>query len=177
MRYLLIVLAVFSLAAPAFAQHDEVAKAEVFAGYSYLRASGTNLHGWNTSIVGNGDKWLGIAGDFSGHYHRESSPAGTVKESIHSFTFGPHFAYRKNPKLTPFAFTLLGVARESVSVAGVRSTETGFDTDLGGGLDWHVKENVAVRVFQANAAIAHLGGHTKTDFRLSFGLVFHLGKK
>ncbi|MBI3484695.1 MAG: hypothetical protein HY012_06030, partial [Acidobacteria bacterium] len=94
-----------------------------------------------------------------------------------SFTFGPHFALRKHPKLTPFAFTLIGVSHESVSAPGVSDSETGFDTDLGGGLDWHASEKVAVRLIQANAAIARLGGVTKTDVRLSFGVVFHLGKK
>jgi len=174
----LIAIAALLLAAPALAQESEaIPKAEVFAGYSYLRADGTNLNGWNASVVANVNSWLGIAADFSGHYHRESTPAGTVKENIHSFTFGPHFALRKNPRFTPFAFTLIGVAHESVSTPGTRHSETGFDTDLGGGLDWHASERIAVRLIQANAAIARLGSETKTDLRLSFGVVFHLGRK
>ena len=44
--------------------------AEVFGGYSYLRAhpEDINLNGWNASVTGNVTDWFGVEGDFSGHY-------------------------------------------------------------------------------------------------------------
>ena len=49
----------------------------VFFGYSYLRAeslsgSNANLNGWDASVEGKVLPFLGIVGDFSGHYGSES---------------------------------------------------------------------------------------------------------
>src|SRR5947208_12930492 len=55
---------------------QDTPKFEVFGGYSYASASKTltlgrsrpNLNGWNASVAGNFNRWIGIVGDFSGYY-------------------------------------------------------------------------------------------------------------
>jgi hypothetical protein len=60
----------FSLIAVA----QEAPKAELFGGYQYTRlnpngaGTGFNFNGWNASLTGNANRWLGVTGDFSGIY-------------------------------------------------------------------------------------------------------------
>src|SRR5947209_11735280 len=51
---------------------QDTPKFEVFGGYSFASASRTltldrsrpNLNGWNASVAGNFNRWIGIVGDF-----------------------------------------------------------------------------------------------------------------
>jgi hypothetical protein len=151
---------------PVWSQEHEVPKAELMAGYSYLRSSDTNFNGWKATLVGNLNRWLGVAADFDGHYARG--------ESEHSVTFGPEFVLRKNKRWTPVGYTLFGVAIEK-SASG--ETEHGFATELGGGLDYEVSQQWAVRVFDATASITHIGGETHVSPKFAFGVVFNFGSK
>ncbi|HKF55243.1 MAG TPA: outer membrane beta-barrel protein [Blastocatellia bacterium] len=121
-------------AMPAMAQDEP--KAEVSGGFSYFHAGrGGNLYGWDGSVAGNLNNWLGIVGEFSGHYQSNSSsvsfpivtrrvavlapgPIGTfttrADQNIYTFLFGPRFSYRKDKRLTPFAHVLPGFARSHV---------------------------------------------------------------
>lgn len=151
--------------------HHHLAKVEIFGGYSYLREEGANLNGWNAAVVGNLNNWFSLAADFSGHYGNHEGD----DVSVHGFTFGPHFSWRKHKRVTPFAFTLLGFARKEVTRAGLTESHTGFAMDLGGGLDVHLNKLASLRVFQLDAAVTRIEGRTETAPRLSFGVVFHLG--
>jgi hypothetical protein len=71
----------------------EVPKAEVIAADSCLRASDTNFNGWTALLVGNLNRWLGIAADFDGHSAGE--------ENEYSITFSREFAVRKNQRWAP----------------------------------------------------------------------------
>ena len=165
------------LSLPAVAQEHEIPKVELFGGYSLLRSNGENLNGWKVVIGGSVNRWFGVAADFSGHYRSESTPLGKLKEIEHSFTFGPHFSFRRNRRFTPFAYTLFGVARETTSLAGVGHTEVGFAAELGGGLDMELSEWVALRLFDGAASITRIEGETRTKPKFSFGIVFLLGRK
>ncbi len=54
-------------------------QAEVSGGFSFIRDSGLNLKGWNASGAFNLNRWLGLAGDFGGHY-------ATIDQSIPGFS-------------------------------------------------------------------------------------------
>lgn len=63
----------------------ETPKAEVSAGYSYLRLGGSgglNQDGGSFSVAGNANRWLGIVRDF-GFYH--ASPFGLGLNTAHSW--------------------------------------------------------------------------------------------
>jgi len=151
---------------PAWSQEHELPKVEVLGGYSYLRSSDTNFNGWKASMVGNVNSWLGIAADFDGHY------AGGASE--HSITFGPEFSLRKSKKWTPAGYALFGVAFEK-SESG--ETEHGFSTELGGGLNYEINHQWAIRVFDVTASITHVGGETHTSPKLACGIVLSFGHK
>ena len=151
---------------PAWSQDHEVPKVELLGGYSYLRSSDTNFNGWKASLVGNVNSWLGIAADFDGHY--------TGKESEHSITFGPEFSVRKSKRWTPVGYALFGVALEK-SASG--ETGHGFATELGGGLDYEINHQWAVRVFDVTASITRVNGETRVSPKVAFAVIFSFGHK
>jgi opacity protein-like surface antigen len=160
---------------PAMAQ--DAPKAELFGGYSY---AGGNFHGWNTSITGNINKWLGVMADFSGHYGSEIEGVIRVKKDAHSFLFGPRFS-RRRKRLTPFAYALFGATHfhESATVSGQKfsDSDTGFSLALGSGLDVRVNDHIAIRAFQLDFFRPNFFGEAHNRGRLAFGVVFRFGKK
>ena len=49
--------------------------------------------------------------------------------------------------------------------------------DFGGGMDWVVHKNVAIRVIQTDLLVTYLGQDAATDGRISAGIVFRFGSK
>jgi hypothetical protein len=162
---------VLLLSIPAMAQNTP--EAEVFGGYSVVSNATLTLHGWNASIDGNINRWLGIKGDFSGHYTTESG----VRVNLHTFTFGPQLSYRKNQRVVPFFHTLFGGARASAGFEGAGYSDTAFATNIGGGLDWVAHKNCAVRVIQLDLLVTRFGPSASTHARISAGIVFRPGSK
>jgi len=182
----ILVLAALVLAPTCMAQHtsdpgqghsESEPVVEVFAGYSYLREEGENLHGWTGTLIFNVNHWFAIAADFDGHYGSFTDEFGKVRVRAHGYTFGPHVALHNHTRITPFAFALFGGAHESVKFEDVTESANGFAANLGGGLDVHVNERVSVRLIQVDAAYTRFSGHGTTSPRISTGLVFNFGKK
>jgi len=147
---------------PALAQGS---KAEVFLGGSFVRNNSTNYGGWNTSITGNALPWLGVTADFSGHYN---SPL-----HIYTYTLGPRLAVPQDSGLVPFTQATFGVARRSAFGNNVN----GFAAYIGGGLDYIAREHIAVRLMQIDAMLTRISGSNSSGTRLSFGVVFRLGRR
>ena len=169
----LALIAVFAIGGSLFALGQEsTPQAEIFGGYSLLHADngfvGNNASGWEASLAGNYNRWLGLTADFSGHY----DSFGGVDVSDHNFLFGPTVSLR-NPRFTPFGHALFGDSH--ISAGGV--SDNSFGMALGGGLDWNLTQRFAVRVIQADYLFTHFGGDTQNNIRFSFGLVLRLGSK
>ena len=183
------------LAAPAAAQtsrSEEVPRAEVFGGYSFLRANlsdqspvGTtgyfptaelNTHGWNASVAGlNLTPWLGFKADFSGYSSTtEVSAFGSFDERIHTFLFGPQITSRGR-RVNQFAHALFGAARGATEPGGfgAGTYATSFAMAFGGGVDWKVGNAFALRLAQADYLMTRFGVDTpQHNLRLSAGIVF-----
>lgn len=155
---LLVLVTICSL--PASAQ--EHPKGELFGGYQFTHLNpDINANGWNASIAGNVNNWLGVAADVSGAYKNGGK--------LHTLMVGPVFSLRKSENVTPFAHVLVGAGFAS----GGGSTSTAFATAIGGGMDVKVSEHVAVRLIQADWLLFRSGGETdKKSARVSAGLVF-----
>jgi opacity protein-like surface antigen len=176
----LIVALVLLVSGGALAQ--DAPKAEVFAGYSYLRVNpgsginGINLNGWNASLAGNFNNWFGVVGDFSGHYGTPAISGISVNTKVHTYLFGPRISYRKNDRVTPFAHALFGGTHVRGSSFGVGISENGFAMALGGGVDARINDHFAFRVVQADYLMTRITGSNQHNFRFSTGLVFRFGK-
>lgn len=160
-------------------------KLELFGGYSYMRAddvsSGSNMHGWNTSVTANTNNWFGVTLDFSGNYRGiDDRPMTIARVNTHLMTVGPQLAFRRNESLTPFVHILAGVGR-----SGYRSnTPSGNFSGIhysyamvaGGGIDVKLSDGLAYRLFQGDYVLTHFAGRLEHHLRLSTGFVMRAGK-
>jgi hypothetical protein len=147
---------------PAMAQG---AKAEIFTGASFARYNSTNFGGWNASVTGNFLPWLGATADFAGLYN---SPV-----HFYTYTFGPRLAVPQDEGLVPFTQATFGAER--LTVAGAHAN--GFAAYIGGGLDWIASENIAIRLMEIDALLTRVSSSNLSGTRLSFGVVFRLGRR
>jgi len=177
MRKLLVFLtALLALSLTAAAQ--DYKKAQIFGGYSYFRLdtqgtdSEANFHGWNAELQGNINEALGIVADFSGHYKSQDILGADVDSNVHNFLFGPRVTFRTE-RFSPFVHALFGVARSKASALNFDVTDTNFAMALGGGIDYDVSENFAIRLAKADYLYVRGEDDGNSDnFRFSTGVVF-----
>ena len=177
-----------------FAQTREDQKNEFFAGYSYQSADINTLtidpqrtaqNGVNIEYTRNLTRNLGITGDLSAHFHRDSvgtSGGGTFsrKRDQYFLLGGLQYKVHNDSRLEPFVHTLFGVSlfrgfTSNISGSGNVFTfddATSFAMALGGGLDIRAGKRMAVRVFQADYSPTHFGSGWQQNIRLGFGIVF-----
>jgi peptidoglycan-associated lipoprotein len=75
---------------------------------------------------------------------------GTTHElTISNYLFGAKYLFSPKKRLTPYVQTLLGVARDSGTIAQVYpggvSTYNVFAATVGGGVDYRIKDKITVR--------------------------------
>jgi opacity protein-like surface antigen len=166
-RYLLSPLFVLS-ALQAHAQ--DVPKFDIYAGYSFMQISSasTGEHlsssGWEAAATWNLSRSFGLTADFDGNYCCSG-------QYIYTYMAGPQLSFRKE-KATFFLHGLLGGAH----ALGLSTSGTEFAWAVGGGVDWDVKPGLAIRLPQLDYLATSFLNGTQSDWRLSAGLVFKLGK-
>ncbi len=198
-RFFLFMSLVLVISVPAFAQ--DTPKVEVFGGYSYFHtppgyysnqgggpytsvSNNPSLNGWNVSVAGNVNSWLGIVADLGGYYANAETATfvhgiipttafGTTNVRLYSFLFGPQLSYRKNERFTPFIHALFGGVRQSFGpeITAVANPQTDFGMALGAGCDVKASEHLAIRVIQADYVRTRFGFKAENNVRLSFGVV------
>lgn len=164
-------LAMFGFAMPARAQ-DEMAKAELYVGYDYLRVNsgGTafNFNGGSGEFAYNANNWLGIIGDLGGYYTSNGLRAG-----LFSYVFGPRINFRGHGKVTPFLQVLFGGARSIDS-----SPPNAFAMTARGGIDFQISERFAIRPIQAEYMLTNFtdgASNRQSNFRYGAGIVIRFG--
>jgi opacity protein-like surface antigen len=164
-------LALILSASTAFAQ--DFSKVELFGGYQYTRINpgggvdGENFQGWDAAAQYNFNKYFGAKADFSGAY---KTVLGTSLRQ-HHFLFGPVISARSE-KATIFAHALFGDARATVDTGTLSTSDNAFAMALGGGLDYNLNKNFAVRVGQFDYLPTRFGSDTQNNFRYATGIVF-----
>lgn len=161
---------------------QDVPKADVAVGYSYLHfngsggASGINNNGLSGSVAFNATSVLGIVADF-GFYHGSVSGVGINSES---YTFGPRFSMRRSDKFTPFVQALFGGGHlNSITVGGVTvPSVNAFAYSFGGGTDIGIAKGgkIALRPQFDYIGLRNNGSTTNTE-RFGVGIVFNIGQK
>lgn len=172
---------VLLLAVSAAAQDNP--KADVFLGYSYVRANpgstsgipGFNLNGGSANVAFNATPTFGVVADFGG-YHVGNIGGVPASGAIYSYLFGPRISFRGD-RVTPFAQALFGGAHATAGAAGTSATANTFAMALGGGLDVKATEHVAVRLVQAEYLMTRFdvtgtGRTNQNNARISAGIIF-----
>ncbi len=163
----------------------QVPSGNVFAGYSYLSAdsntsSRSNLNGFEVSAEKKIFPFVGLVGDFSGHYGTELSnqfinTGGggflSTQAKLHSFLLGPRVSVSVHG-VRPFAHVLVGGAWLSQSNGPSSVNDVSFATAVGGGIDFKLIKFAGLRV-QGDLLHTQLFGNTQNNVRISTGLVFH----
>lgn len=170
---------------------QEIPKAEVFVGYSYLNVDTNNLtlsrpnaNGWEASVSGNLNQWFALEGDVSGYYKSWTVdiPAllfGPVNVDVSDYGFvgGPRINFRPL-----FVHALVGADHLTGSALGLSASQDSFAGAFGGGVQWDVNPKWAVRVSGDYVLTRHnifkvvdLSGpnYTQNSFRVSAGIVFN----
>jgi opacity protein-like surface antigen len=148
-KFVLLVLVALSSALAASAQ--ETSRADLSAGYSYLRegfSGGANTHGGSVSGAAYLNDWLGLVGDF-GVYHLSQSG---VTANTFTFLAGPRLSVNRRKSVSPFVQALVGGDHLT---AGGGSTN-GFAWSTGGGVDFAVTRHIAIRLNSITSACAFL---------------------
>jgi hypothetical protein len=149
-------------------------RAEVFGGYQYLRLNtgvpgvdSINLNGWNASLSGFFNNYLGATADFGGAY---GSPF-SVNTKLHTFMFGPVVRLHNPTPLVPYAHVLFGGAHGSVDALGIGGSSTDFAWAAGGGVDLKFAPFLSFRLAQIDYMQIRESGESVNNFRYSGGIV------
>jgi hypothetical protein len=157
-------------------------KVEIFGGYALFRAdSGLTTmpnqtsNGWEASVTGNVNRFLGFTADFNGDYTSANTAGGNVTGHIHNFLFGPTVSYRTR-RLTPFVHALFGVSHltgstELASTTTSSSSDNAFAMALGGGFDVRINRLLAFRLAQLDYLRTQFSSTSQDNFRYSTGIV------
>lgn len=213
---LLLIVCSASLAWAQSTNPDPYPKVEVFVGYSVLGVLGEGNKseinfgsfkinaGFNTetgfeaSVIGNLNKYLGLKGDFSAYFNHHDdglavfsqSPSVTqnfeIRTKLFNFLVGPEIKARNRTRLTPWAHALFGVAHEraafetagSTLTLSTQVTHTGFAMALGGGLDIRATNRFSLRALMDYNPVfvgkLSSGPNDRRDHvRISLGILFH----
>jgi outer membrane immunogenic protein len=163
---------------------QDVPRAEVFGGYSYLNfdtvgvTDRLNMNGWEASAAFNFNRWVGVEGDFSGHYKGNCGGVTGLTCKDLSFMGGPRFTYRRD-RITAFAHGLFGGDNGSLGLFHVSLSDTPFAWAAGGGVDYAVTKTISIRMGQVDYFMTRhlndLGLANQNNIRVSAGIVFTFG--
>ncbi len=172
-------------ALPALAQSD-YPRWEAYGGYSYASletgatAGRRNFHGWNAGLQGNVTSWLGLVGDFAGHYDTVTiglvPPTADVGINSHTFMFGPRVTLPAG-RFRPFGHVLVGIARGNAGLFGGTSADSSFGMAAGGGADIGLNsENTVAWRIQGDYLMNRWFAQNNNNYRLITGFVFRWGQ-
>jgi hypothetical protein len=164
----------------------DIPKFEVFGGYSLLNTdleglpSRSGFHGWNGSGVYNVYPWLGLEGDFGGHYRKDCSGAAGLTCMTLSVMGGPRITAYRSTNFSAFGHGLVGIGRLSTTLSGATLSWSELAWAVGGGADYALTPLLSVRVGQFDYVrtdyMNSIGGTPQKNYRLSAGIVIRLGR-
>ena len=202
MRKLLLLTAfILACAATSLAQSTDYNKVEFYGGYSYNSVDNNNqpdpdpvinsqftdrtgFNGFETSIKGNITRYIGIKGDFSGHYNTRTFSFGVVPPfDVHSSLYNVLGGIEIKDNSTearfkPFVHALVGIAHartrtNSNLTVDITDSDTGLSGAFGGGLDIRASQRIDIRVITADYNPTRVFGETTNNFRIGAGIVIH----
>ena len=194
-KLLMIIFLTCSSAGLSMAQTSgEQPKNQFFAGYSFHSADintltvdprRTGQNGVNLEYTRNITRHVGITGDASAHFHRDtrSTTGGTFtsRRDQYFLLAGLQFKAGNSKRVQPFAHALFGASLFRGFTSDIRTSgnvytfddATSFAMALGGGLDVRVSKRIDLRLIQADYAPTFFGSGRQNNFRLSVGIVFN----
>jgi opacity protein-like surface antigen len=170
---------------------QDAPRVEVFGGFQYFRANSGidvqscsvpvapagscfdnfSLNGWNDSLSGYFNRYVGVTADFSGAYGSPEFLGIPIHTKLYTFMFGPVLRLPNPTHITPFVHLLGGGAHVSADAAGVSDSSTDAAWAVGGGVDLNIAPVISVRLGQVDFLQTRTGGDSQNNFRYSAGIV------
>lgn len=157
------------------------AAGDLFGGYSFERASGSesaaavSRHGWNASLAVGLAGPLALVADASGHY---GSSDGVDRDQL-TLMGGPRVSFLRGGRASPFVHALFGLLRETAGIKVLDITiseeENRFGMLFGGGLDVRVAARWSVRL-EGDYERSSKDGDSQNGFRACVGAVYRFGR-
>jgi opacity protein-like surface antigen len=172
---------------------DAQPKNEFFAGYSFHSADintltidphRTGQNGVNLEYTRNITRHIGLTGDASVHFHRDSRSTGvgtfSSKRDQYFLLGGIQLRPGNNERVRPFAHALFGASLFRGFTSDLRPSSnvytfddaTSFAMALGGGVDLRVGKRIDLRLIQFDYTPTFFGSGRQNNFRISTGIVF-----
>jgi len=141
-----------------------------------------NLNGWEFTGTYRFLPFLGLAADVSGHYGPSvGNSNGTSRTHQYTYLFGPEVSLPS--RVSPFAHVLFGGTHQSISASSfagsnivnsvLPTTDSGFATAIGAGIDLKLIPHVWIRPIQIDYLVTRLHSNTQNQARVSAGVVLH----
>ncbi len=167
---------------------QEVAKYELYTGYSFIRMNEfTNYNGATAALTRNFTKFFGMVAEVGGFSDSRDDTfifgdnffRDTSSSKLFTYMVGPKFSIRSNSRFTPFGQALVGGYRIRTAFSSQvngsvfkskGSPFSSFASAVGAGIDVTVNKRVAIRPAQIDYLFLR-----KTDnesLRISSGVVF-----
>jgi Outer membrane protein beta-barrel domain len=169
-----------ALSVTANAQEVTTPKFEFGANYSWLHVNSADDVFHRTGNGGSGyveyniNSVVGLVADFGGYANTRAG----INDTGLTYLFGPRFNWRHS-RLTPYVQFLFG---GDYLWTPLSTTQNGFATAAGGGVDYQVSNHLALKPIQIEYVSTQLpnqlglGSH-QNDIRYSAGVVFRVGAK
>lgn len=190
----LLLIPLLASCAPA---QDDLPSADVFFGFSALRANSAQTILAHTSLGGVGtlawniNEHIGVEAEFGGYHDGLVSTYHNDTNSV-TYLLGPRLSYGRLKRFDPYVHALFGGIHAATGILNYplitqntpRHTvsQDGFAMAIGGGLDIWLQRYVSFRPVQFDYVPTMLGniGPTgpynnafRTNFRVCIGFVFH----
>jgi hypothetical protein len=156
---------------------QQAGRVDAWGGFSYMRFDSasigypnySNLFGWNGGGTFNIKLRIGVTVDLSGNYGSSLN--------VYNWTFGPQYTWRR-VKHRFFVQGLFGKDQTRANLT--QPTRPYFESVSktyggGGGFDWDYNSRITIRVVQADFLRSNAFGPTQNNYRVSTGVVFHVG--
>jgi len=155
----------------------------------YVPNSGArvSMNGWDFSLDHNIRRWIGVVVDVNGTY---SNQGVNGKTQIYTFMIGPRIYFLGHRhKIVPYGQLLFGGGYDHLTFplnAGFpKTTFTSGDFAWGGGigLELKVKQKWALRLMEFDyeqtrfTNYSNQAMNTQGNYRISVGIVYHIGEK
>lgn len=152
----------FLLLIGAMCAAQEIPKAEVYLGYSFVRVNSAisvpafTANGGLGSAQYNFNKNFAVVAEFGG-YHNGNIGGAQLDSTMFSYLFGPRISIHKSEKISPFVHGLFGgmhytrsfAVPTSISSNGrLKNSQDAFAMAFGGGLDFKLNQRIAFRPIQ-----------------------------
>ena len=196
------VLSAYMLIGIGVSAAQDVPKAEIAFGYSFINVhpdfpqiTSYNLNGGGASFVFNAGHYFGIKAEFmdytggGGAQLRALGYNGNVSGNLFSYEFGPEIK-KHSGKIQPFGEALFGAAHTGTyatiynAIHGIQAagnSNNSFAMELGGGLDIPVNRIVSIRPVEVDYLFTKFSANnisaTQNNFRYFGGIDLTLGGK